>query len=511
MSTDIPIKKITKNECVGDSAAKHNFNLLKLDTEICNLSSMLTINSDNYQAIFDDLKENIPFFIQATNQFEDPLRFNMAYATVNILSSYWSKHTFSVHYPLNISTYANIAISCPTINQRNDKLISVAKSYLNSNFNPLDFNENTNVNLTFFLYNIPVDPLDNSYLFDIQTSPEFSFNIREMYAKFLKKDIHLLKGNIYKFEVQRGNWVFLGVVYGDQDTTQQDDVEKETPIRIVVNTTKKRPFIEITITDSQFNFDLYYHVIGTGKYLAGNTDIKVIINSSVVIGSEVLNREAFSINGFKHGDDINILNYGTIVGYGGNGGYGQSLGIPLNSTNNGTAGGNAIVLNYPVKMFLNDGTIAGGGGGGGGGLASYKDNSFYSIKFPLNSNGTKPILKGGGGGGGGAGNTKGYYGVGGSNVSTLSSYSFTTQSGTNGNDGSLTIPGNGGFGYTNGTPGGTLGQKGQNSGGFDSRGISLPPFGGAPGYCVIGLSLIQTLSSNRIGATFGDLLGPYKS
>jgi hypothetical protein len=240
MSTDIPIKKITKNECVGDSAAKHNFNLLKLDTEICNLSSMLTINSDNYQAIFDDLKENIPFFIQATNQFEDPLRFNMAYATVNILSSYWSKHTFSVHYPLNISTYANIAISCPTINQRNDKLISVAKSYLNSNFNPLDFNENTNVNLTFFLYNIPVDPLDNSYLFDIQTSPEFSFNIREMYAKFLKKDIHLLKGNIYKFEVQRGNWVFLGVVYGDQDTTQQDDVEKETPIRIVVNTTKKR-------------------------------------------------------------------------------------------------------------------------------------------------------------------------------------------------------------------------------------------------------------------------------
>ena len=226
-----------------------------------------------------------------------------------------------------------------------------------------------------------------------------------MYAKFLKKDIHLLKGNIYKFEVQRGNWVFLGVVYGDQDTTQQDDVEKETPIRIVVNTTKKRPFIEITITDSQFNFDLYYHVIGTGKYLAGNTDIKVIINSSVVIGSEVLNREAFSINGFKHGDDINILNYGTIVGYGGNGGYGQSLGIPLNSTNNGTAGGNAIVLNYPVKMFLNDGTIAGGGGGGGGGLASYKDNSFYSIKFPLNSNGTKPILKGGGGGGGGLGDS----------------------------------------------------------------------------------------------------------
>ena len=89
-----------------------------------------------------------------------------------------------------------------------------------------------------------------------------------MYAKCLKKDIHLLKGNIYKFELQKGKWVFLGVVYGDKDTTQQDGVESEIPIRIVVNTKKARPSIEITIVDNQLNFDLYYHVIGTGKYLA---------------------------------------------------------------------------------------------------------------------------------------------------------------------------------------------------------------------------------------------------
>jgi len=517
-------QEIFREDCVGDSSGKHNYNLLSLDTNICNISSQYFIVPNNINLIFNDFIANVESFTQANNLFLDPKRFNLVSASVNLLSSYWTKHEFSVHYPLNISLLQNMTVSCPTVNQLDEKLISLAKIYLNTNYAATDFEENTNVNVIFFLYNVPVNPANPNDLITSKTSPEFSFNVRHMYAEFIRQDVSLGNGKIFKFKNVNKTWIFNSVTIGATDSTKQPVFVQTNPPRILTkqNTITKRSEINIIISSNTFNFDLYYQAVNSGFYFSGITDITLTINSGIYVGSNSTNSPALTISGFSVGDTIKIINNGNILGYGGKGGEGQDLGTIPSGANDGKEGGDAILLRFPVLSIVNNGVIGGGGGGGAGGIASYSDNRYLkdyydpTIRAEQNkyANYSKPSIGSGGGGGGGAGYLGGYNGESGvsqtSQPTSTKQYLWTLQSpAQNGSIGTFFAGGVGGSGNTSGGNGGLLGQQGTSTGKTDSSGIKYPPFGGSAGYAIRGKSFLSSITTTVANSSNlkGDVRG----
>jgi hypothetical protein len=518
-------QEIFREDCVGDSSGKHNYNIMSLDTNVCNISSEYFFITNNINYVLTELESNVEKYIQAANIFQNPAKFNQVSAAVNLLSSYWQKHEFSVHYPLNISVlYGDTTVSCPTVNQLNEKLISLARTFLNKNYPANSFENDTKANVLFFLYNVPVNPKDPKDLITSKTSPEFSYNVRHMYAEFIKQDVHLGNGKILRFANINKNWAFESALIGLTDSTKQPVfVQTQVPrIKPYRTSGTGRSKIDVTIAFDTLNFDLYYQIVQSGFYFAGISDITLTINSGVVLGSNSTDVAALTISGFSVGDTIEIINNGNIFGYGGAGGEGQDLGVAISNANNGKDGGTAILLRFPVKKILNNGIIAGGGGGGSGGLASYSNNNYLKDFYFANnrrdsrkySNYVKPSIGGGGGGGGGAGYLGGAEGeAGAGNTTILTSdkvYLWTSQAAAKGGTaGNLTSSGVGGTGNTAGGSGGALGQKGTGTGPTASNGVSFPPFGGNPGNAIKGsnfLTAITTTIANSSNAR-GDVRG----
>lgn len=518
-------QEIFREDCVGDSSGKHNYNLLSLDTNICNISSQYFIVPNNINSIFNNFIENAPRFSQVVDLFLDPKRFNLVSASVNLLSSYWTKHEFSVHYPLNISLLQNMTVSCPTVNQLDEKLISSAKTYLNQNYSAKNFEENTYANVIFFLYNVPVKPTDPNDLITSKTSPEFSFNVRHMYAEFIKQDVSLGNGKIFKFKNVDKKWTLDSTNIGSTDSTKQPLFIQTNPPRILTkrNSINGRSEINITISSNTFNFDLYYYAVNSGYYFSGISDITLTINSGIYLGSDSTDSPALTISGFSVGDNIKIINNGNILGYGGKGGDGIDLGTIPSSDNNGKNGGDAILLRFPVLSIVNNGIIGGGGGGGAGGDASYADNTYLTDYYNFMDKKERKAyenvaivpINAGGGGAGGAGYLGGYNGDAGSAQAPLITdiqrrYLWRLESpAQNGSAGTFFAGGVGGIGNTSGGNGGLLGEQGTSTGKTDSNGNKYPPFGGSAGYAVRGkrfLSSITTTVANSSNLT-GDVRG----
>lgn len=142
--------------------------------------------------------------------------------------------------------------------------------------------------------------------------------------------------------------------------------------------------------------DVKDYVLNTAKvasYAAGFTDV-TLNNYYAYIGASSTSTYAFTVNtSWAAGDTIRVINYGQIMGAGGDGGAGggeDADGSP------GAGGGYAMLVSRPIT-FSNIGLVGSGGGGGGGG-GSY--NGLF---------GDSP----GGGGGGGAGSVPGFGGAGG--------------------------------------------------------------------------------------------------
>ena len=166
-------------------------------------------------------------------------------------------------------------------------------------------------------------------------------------------------------------------------------------------------------------------------YVANFSRLDITVNVGVYIGSNSTGSYAMTITGFAAGDTVNLINNGTIIGAGGNGG---------NHDSDGSAGGNALLLQCAVNI-TNNGTLAGGGGGGGGAASG----SIYGDCFGGGGSYT------GSGGGGGAGYNSGGGGSGDGNGNAGSR--------TNGGSGS----GNQGQGGNGGNPG-QVGSDSNNSG-----------------------------------------------
>lgn len=152
--SDSLIYEIKSDECVGDSVSKHNYNVLSLDTTICNLSSIFFNTENNYYTQFSDLSSNIDKFNLFADTFEDPTRFNEATSTTRILSSYWNQYIITLTFPLNIyeiGTFKKIK-SYIDGNTTQQTLIEYGLNILNSKYPPANFRKNSKANIIFLLY-----------------------------------------------------------------------------------------------------------------------------------------------------------------------------------------------------------------------------------------------------------------------------------------------------------------------------------------------------------------------
>jgi hypothetical protein len=98
---------------------------------------------------------------------------------------------------------------------------------------------------------------------------------------------------------------------------------------------------------------------GLSGYVAGGTDITITVNAGVYLSSPSTGSAALRIYGATSGDTITLVNNGYIMGCGGDGGNGTTIG--------GTNGGPAISIEFPITINNTNGSAYIGGGGGGGG------------------------------------------------------------------------------------------------------------------------------------------------
>jgi hypothetical protein len=247
-----------------------------------------------------------------------------------------------------------------------------------------------------------------------------------------------------------------------------------------------RVAINLIISSNTQNYNIFANKGLT--YIPGKSDVTVTINSGVVVGSALTSSFAMDTGtGWTSGDTINIVNNGTIVGAGGNGGNAPAGGTNASGTD-GAGGGTALRLLYATSI-QNNNIIGGGGGGGAGGSTGY-----YGY---------------GGGGGGGAGSISGSGGTGFVNGSS----GTNTNGGNGGNGGGGGVGGGGGSAGNNGTNGigawyhdigggggGGLGGSGGN-GSFTS-GVPAPASGGTAGAATSGAGTYGTwlATGTRYGA-----------
>jgi hypothetical protein len=218
-----------------------------------------------------------------------------------------------------------------------------------------------------------------------------------------------------------------------------------------------------------YNYDVYAN--RNAGYIAGSSVITVIVPATTTVASLSPALPALIVPAtFTTGDNITIINDGTVTGCGGIGAY-----VFTNDSDNlefvgGEGGSPGLSVAFPVTV-TNNGLIAGGGGGGGAG-GSYRPN--------------KGRWADGTAGGGGAGIIPGAGRPGGD---------FRTPSSA----GTATTGGAAGVAYNfNGTggAGGNLGQPGGNGSGSTFGGYS----GYSAGNAVSGNALITwTVLGTRTG------------
>jgi hypothetical protein len=163
--------EIDRYECVGDSVGKHNYNALSLDTVVCNLSSEIFNKEDSILTIFNDISTSRDRYNSMAKVFSEDtaLRYNINTTTINLLSSFWEIHEFTIPYEYNMYTpdtpnqsglsYANPHLSDgKTINAYTTStplnvLLNTCYSYLSTNLDAKIFPIGTRANINLVLHN----------------------------------------------------------------------------------------------------------------------------------------------------------------------------------------------------------------------------------------------------------------------------------------------------------------------------------------------------------------------
>jgi hypothetical protein len=242
--------EIFKQECVGDSLGKHNFNILSLDSGICNLSSkILTTTNNNIPLMnsFADLSANIDIFNNNLPQMLNPLRFTRTYTGLNLLSAYWIRQEITVEYEFNKSDVQNIPEDIFLFNAglySNTKtflseLSSLTYDYVSLNYPVSNFLNNAIMNVVVPLYAndgalIKTYSYANSAGQTVVTStlPVYenipsSKSLQEyrlISGTFEKKDDNFAATPIIRFLNKNNNWTFVNLTCAACIPTEQISV-----------------------------------------------------------------------------------------------------------------------------------------------------------------------------------------------------------------------------------------------------------------------------------------------
>lgn len=247
-----------------------------------------------------------------------------------------------------------------------------------------------------------------------------------------------------------------------------------------------------TISSNQTNANLRTLAVNAGWN--GSSKVVATINAGVVLSANVTGNFGLTINGsFPNG--VQLTNNGFILGMGGSGGIGDSIGSE--SGGNGANGGTGLLVQVPVTINNASGIIGGGGGGGGGGSASY----FGCY-----------VCFGAGGGGGGGGRTGSTNSSGGPGAPAYYSYSGGNAGGT----GTFSAAGGGGGGTAFNTQqgmnfsgagggGGTWGASGGGGGGGSGPGNNSYGGQGSGGGGGAATNGAANITFTAVGTRFGTI------
>lgn len=243
------------------------------------------------------------------------------------------------------------------------------------------------------------------------------------------------------------------------------------------------------------------YTVNTAKapgYSSGKTDFTLTINNGIIVSSTSTGSYAMTVDtSWAAGDTVTIVNNGTILGRGGNGGTGGQMSpFPNPNVGAGSAGGGggpALNVNRAITMNNSSGRISGGGGGGGGGQ-SYVQYPEGTLNFSAGGGGGGGIGTGSGGPGGSGGGW-GFSSGGNGSAGTGTAAGSGGSAGTGGELGPGGVGGNGGSYASSGSTGGSSPSGGQNAG---------PYSGGAGGAAIVGNSNI-TYTPGGTGTRNGSI------
>jgi hypothetical protein len=466
----IPTLAISSTDAVGDSAGKHNYNALVLDTNICNLSSQFFLDYNNIDSMFQSLTSYIQTFTQVASSYNDDRVYKMSEAatTVKILSSYWNKQEFSIQYPINgaILNPTTDTINAPalsTVNQVNliktinTRLKPLANIYLNSNFPATSFIDGTIVNVNFFLYNVSPNPTNPNHLITFNATPNvFGYRVRNMDVTFYRDNVYFTQGVNLRYFKQNNVWNYIGYNAGTYSESLNIGSPTTKPVTIapsplsLLPTKTLKSFVFTTNSSITIPIDvnkvLVLLVGGGGGGGAGYTGTTyggggggggIILQTYTVSPNTSYNVKvgqggnggAAGSTGFQGGSSV----FGALTALGGYGGIGAnptygnaSQGGDNGGGQDGGHGGNgrgffppskgqdgylySDVINYPNGIYFS------GGGGGAGAIGDLElvvggqgGGARGGIGFFPGSLGAANT--GGGGGGGGESNSSGGQGA----------------------------------------------------------------------------------------------------
>jgi hypothetical protein len=245
-----------------------------------------------------------------------------------------------------------------------------------------------------------------------------------------------------------------------------------------------------TISANTSNYTL--NTAKASGYVAGKTDMTLTINSGVFVSSSSTGSYALTVDtSWTTGDTVTIVNNGTIIGRGGDGGNGGTItggGGTLNPGSPGSNAGPALLVQRATSINNINRIAGGGGGGGGGGSTIVATGGGGGGGIGVSTGGATQFGFGGGQSAGGNG-TLTAAGGGGSGASSSGSTDcgfFTSQGGSGGAGGTFGSSGNGGANGSN-----------TQSGFYDRAGGG----GGSAGAAVVGNSNITWIATGtRNGA-----------
>ena len=440
MNCNIPTLNIDITDSVGDSAGKHNYNALVLDTAICNLSSVFyNNNNSSLETIFNNLSSISNSYLNVSNFYTDRKlnEINQVLTTVNVLSSFWDVNEIFVQYPINsIRNLAfNSIVPSEVENFINTRLIYVGNAYINEQFPPFlnNYRNGNIINLVFFLYNIsPINGVD-SLIKTTKSPSQFTYLKRKMNVNISRDSVYILQGVIMRYAYNNGKWLFLNSIYNG--ASYADPISKNTIVTIDNVIASSNVVVSNENVDIRENHLSYFTKSGSFKIPSNiSTDVGVSL-VAVAGGGGGGSAEELGAGGAGGGGGSGGFSYTTItlkagdvisyvVGTGGLGSQAYGRG----SVASGAGGGTTIV-------YLNGSEIlraVGGGGGNGGGARGAGGAGGYGVK-PTNGVNSGAGKGSGGaygvqgtndrsscaGGVGGGGAWEGSYGAGGTGASSI--------------------------------------------------------------------------------------------